>query len=71
MQCIKTYEHQDKVVRISLRCCCFILVTLLENYGVVPFFGERRYLFWEHDNPAGRGSNLIGTGTGIFYPKIY
>ena len=33
---IKTYEHQNKVVRRSVRCWYLMLVTWLKQYGVVP-----------------------------------
>ena len=38
---IKTYEHQNKVVRRSLRCWYLLLVTWLKKYGAVPYL--RRY----------------------------
>ena len=38
--------------------------------GLFQFCGCPRYLFWKHDNSLGRVWNLIGTRTGIFYPKM-
>ena len=40
---IKTYEHQNKVVRRPWRCRYLMLATWLKKYGVVPHGGGPHY----------------------------